>query len=28
VKPTPNRKSAYDFEMFAKKGGGHGHKPQ
>jgi gluconate 2-dehydrogenase gamma chain len=27
VKPTPNRKSAYDFEMFAKKGGGHGHKP-
>ena len=28
VKPTPNRRSAYDFEMFAKKGGGHGHKPQ
>jgi gluconate 2-dehydrogenase gamma chain len=28
VKPTPNRKSAYDFEVFAKKGGGHGHKPQ
>ena len=27
VKPTPNRRSAYDFEMFAKKGGGHGHKP-
>ena len=27
VKPTPHRKSAYDFEMFAKKGGGHGHKP-
>jgi gluconate 2-dehydrogenase gamma chain len=28
VKPTPNRRSAYDFEMFAKKGGGHGHKSQ
>ena len=28
VQPTPNRRSAYDFEMFAKKGGGHGHKPQ
>jgi len=27
VKPTPNRRSAYDVEMFAKKGGGHGHKP-
>ena len=27
VKPTSNRRSAYDFEMFAKKGGGHGHKP-
>ena len=27
VKPTPNRRSAYDFEMFAKKGGGDGHKP-
>jgi len=27
VKPTPNRRSAYDFEMFAKKGGGYGHKP-
>jgi gluconate 2-dehydrogenase gamma chain len=27
VKPTPNRRSAYDSEMFAKKGGGHGHKP-
>ena len=27
VKPTPTRRSAYDFEMFAKKGGGHGHKP-
>src|SRR6266851_1477706 len=26
VKPTPNRRSAYDVEMFAKKGGGHGHK--
>jgi gluconate 2-dehydrogenase gamma chain len=28
VKPTPHRRSAYDFEMFAKKGGGHGHKSQ
>ena len=28
VKPTPNRRSAYDFETFTKKGGGHGHKPQ
>jgi hypothetical protein len=27
VQPTPNRRSAYDFEMFAKQGGGHGHKP-
>ena len=27
VKPKPNRRSAYDFEMFAKKGGGYGHKP-
>jgi gluconate 2-dehydrogenase gamma chain len=27
VKQTPNRRSAYDFEMFAKKGGGDGHKP-
>ncbi len=27
VKPTPNRRSASDVEMFAKKGGGHGHKP-
>ena len=27
VKPTLNRRSAYDFEMFAKKGGDHGHKP-
>jgi gluconate 2-dehydrogenase gamma chain len=28
VKPTPNRQSAYDFEMFTKKGVGYGHKPQ
>jgi gluconate 2-dehydrogenase gamma chain len=28
VKPTSHRRSAYDFEMFAKKGGGHGHKSQ
>jgi gluconate 2-dehydrogenase gamma chain len=27
VKPKPNRRSAYDFEMFAKQGGGYGHKP-
>ena len=27
VTPKPNHKSAYDYAMFTKRGGGHGHQP-